>query len=234
MPGHNNRASRTVRRLSKDGSVHVTDESINTVSSMIGACFALVGSALLIVQSAVHHSAWAIVGFSIYALGLLSLFVFSALHHGVNGSERTNQVLRTFDYLSVFLLITGTITPLVLVRGRNAIGWTVLGSVWVIAILGISLRAAISNLPRYVTNTLYIVLGWLAAIVVAANLHLPAGGLALLVAGGAIYSFGFVMFVVEQPNIIPGRFGFHELWHSLVLLAASCHYFLLYFYVLPR
>jgi hemolysin III len=222
------------RLLSKDGSVHVTNELINTETSLLGLCFAVLGTALLVSQSAVHHNIWAIVGFGIYGLTLISLFLSSTLHHGINGSPRVDRWLRTYDYVSVFLLIAGTITPLVLIRARNPIGWSVFGTVWLIAIVGIVVRTIYHQLPRFVTNTLYIALGWLAAVIVAANLDLSIGAIALLAGGGLIFSIGFVMFVSERPNIRPGIFGFHELWHCMVLAGTACQYFMIYLYILNR
>lgn len=220
--------------LSKDGSVHVTNELINTITSIVGGCFALLGSVLLIAEASMRATVWHTVGFSIYGLSLMGLFVFSTLHHGLHGTPKVNQVLRTFDYVSIFFLIGGTVTPLVLVLYRDVFGWSVLGVVWAIVALGISLRASLPSLPKYVTNTFFIVLGWLPVVLLGAGSHLPLAALALLAAGGIIYSAGFVLFIIEKPNILPGVFGFHELWHCLVITAAACHYFLMYSYVLPR
>lgn len=218
---------------SRDGSVHVTDERFNAMSHLFGACFALVGAALLISQAAAQGDPWKIVGLSVYGLSLVSLFVFSSLHHGLDGSPRLNAVLRTLDYDSVFFLIAGTVTPLVLVLFRNTYGWTVFGAVWAIAVLGIVLRSVWRQLPKHVTNTLYISLGWLTVLLVGADVSLPLGALALMAAGGLVYSAGFVIFVIEKPNPRPGVFGFHETWHLLVMVAALLHYLLMYFYVLP-
>jgi hemolysin III len=211
----------------------VTDERINTISHLFGACLALVGAGLLISQAAAQGDPWKIVGVSVYGLSLVSLFVCSTLHHGLNGSPRLNEVLRTLDYDSVFLLIAGTTTPLVLVLFRNVYGWTVFGAVWAIAVIGIVLRSVWRRVPKYVTNTLYISMGWLTVLLVGANVTLPLGALALMAAGGLVYSAGFGVFVIERPNPWPGVFGFHELWHVLVVVAAVLHYLLMYFYVLP-
>jgi hemolysin III len=211
----------------------VTDERINTISHLFGACLALVGAGLLISQAAAQGDPWKIVGVSVYGLSLVSLFVCSTLHHGLDGSPRLNEVLRTLDYDSVFLLIAGTVTPLVLVLFRNVYGWTVFGAVWTIAVIGIVLRSVWRRVPKYVTNTLYISMGWLTVRLVGANVALPLGALALMAAGGLVYSAGFVIFVIERPNPWPGVFGFHELWHVLVVVAAVLHYLLMYFYVLP-
>jgi hemolysin III len=211
----------------------VTDERFNTVSHLFGACLALVGAALLIAQAGAKGEPWKVVGLSVYGVSLVALFVSSTLHHGLDRSPRVNEVLRTLDYDSVFLLIAGTVTPLVLVLFRNTYGWTVFGAVWAIAALGIVLRSVWRRLPKYITNTLYIALGWLTVLLVGADVSLPLGALLLMAAGGLVYSAGFVIFVVERPNPRPGVFGFHEIWHLLVVVAALLHYLLMYFYVLP-
>jgi len=218
---------------SRDGSEHVTDERFNTVSHLFAACFALVGAALLIAQAGAQADPWKIVGFSIYGLSIVTLFVASTLHHGLDHSPRVNEILRTLDYDSVFFLIAGSVTPLVLVLFRTTYGWTVLGGVWAIAVMGIVLRSMLRELPKYVTNTLYITLGWVPVLLVGAGGSLPAGAYALMAVGGLVYSAGFVIFVIEKPNPWPGVVGFHEIWHLMVVIAALLHYLLMYFYVLP-
>lgn len=217
--------------LSRDGSVHVTDERVNTVSHLLGACLAVLGSALLLTRAGVGADPWTIVALAIYCFTLITLFVCSTLHHGIDGSPRLNELLRTLDYTSVFGLIAGTVTPLVLVLARTPLGWAVLGTVWGIAILGIVLRSVWRQLPKYVTNTLYIALGWMPVVLVLAGPTLPLGALALMAAGGVVYSLGFVVFILERPNLVPGFFGFHELWHVLVVIAAALHHLLMHLYV---
>lgn len=220
---------------SRDGSRHVTNEVVNTVSHLAAGCLALLGSVLLIVQSASNQKIWSIVAFSVYGLGLVSMFTFSTLHHGLNGSQRVNRTMRTFDYISIFALIGGTVTPISLILYRNIYGWSVLGVVWAIAALGITLRSVHHALPKHITNTLFIVLGWLPAVLVLiGGASLPIGALILLALGGLLYSGGFVLFVIEKPNPWPGIFGFHEMWHVTVALAALCHYLFMYLYVLPK
>lgn len=218
---------------SRDGSIHVTDERFNTAAHIAGACFALVGAALLIAQASVQANPLKIVGVSIFSLSLVTLFVTSSLHHGINGSPRVNEVLRTLDYDSVFFLIAGSVTPLVLVLFRNVYGIALLSAAWTIAILGIVLRSVWRQVPKYVTNTLYIALGWTTVLLLGAAVNVPLGALILMASGGVVYSIGFVVFVIEKPNPWPGVFGFHELWHLLVIIAAALHYLLIYLYVLP-
>lgn len=217
---------------SRDGSVHVTDERINTISHLAGSCFALLGSALLIAQAGATGDPWRIVGLSIYCASLVTLFVASTAHHGLDRGPRVNDLLRTLDYTSVFGLIAGTVTPIVLILERTVAGWAVLGTVWGIAALGIAARSVWTDLPKWVTNTLYIVLGWMPVVLVLTGLTLPLGALLLMAVGGVLYSVGFVIFIIERPNPVPGVFGFHEIWHLLVMAAAGLHFVLMYAYVL--
>lgn len=221
--------------LSRDGSTHITDEVINTATHLAAGCFALLGTVLLVGQAASMHKWWSVLAFAVYGLSLLSLFTFSTLHHGLNSSDRVNRVLRTFDYLSIFGLIGGTVTPIAIVLYPNLYGWSVLAVVWALIALGVTLRATFHNLPKYVTSTLFIVLGWLPALLVligGTSLSLPA--IALLAVGGLLYSGGLVLFALEWPNPFPGKFGFHEVWHIIVAMAALCHYMFMYLYVLPK
>jgi hemolysin III len=156
------------------------------------------------------------------------------LHHGLNGGDKLNRILRTFDYLSIFGLIGGTVTPLVVVLYPNLYGWSVLAVVWAIIALGITLRAVFHSLPKYFTSTLFIVLGWLPALLIQIGgtaLSVPA--ILLLALGGLLYSGGLVLFSLEWPNPVPGKFGFHEIWHIIVAVAALCHFMFMYLYVLP-
>ncbi len=219
--------------LSRDGSVHVTDERANTASHLAAACLALVGSGLLITQASVQADPLKIVAMAVYSFTLLSLFTFSALHHGLDRGRQVNELLRTFDYVSVFLLIPGTLTPLVLVKFLNPYGIALLGASWAIAIAGIVLRTVWQHLPKYVTNTFYITLGWVTVLLLGAGSSLPLAALILIAIGGVVYSVGFVIFVIEKPNPWPGVFGFHEIWHVLVVIAAALHFVAIYLYVLP-
>jgi hemolysin III len=118
---------------------------------------------------------------------------------------------------------------------RNLFGWAVLAVVWAIIALGITLRATFHDLPKYITSTLFIVLGWLPALlVVIGGADLAPYAVALLAAGGFLYTTGLVLFAMEWPNPLPGKFGFHEIWHIMVALAAFCHYMFMYLFVLPK
>ena len=223
-----------MRDLSKDGSIHVTDEVINTVTHTAGAVFSLLGMVILIVLAAGQGKVWHIVGFSIYGTSLLLLFTASAFHHGLEASPKLNAFFRLFDYLAIFALIAGTYTPICLIISRDAWGWSTFGVVWALAAAGISIKAVFPGIPKWFTNTIYICMGWIgAALIFHVIPDIGTGGLAMILAGGLFYSAGAVIFYIEKPNPVPGKFGFHEIWHLFVLVGAVIHYMFMYFFVLP-
>ncbi len=221
-------------KLSKDGSMYCTDESINTATHMAGAVFALFGALLLVSKSVQAGKWWHVLAFTIYGFTLVALFTMSALHHGVNGSEKTNRRLRTLDYVAVYALITGTIVPVCLVLFRGTLGYSVLAVALVVTAFGVTMRSVYHTLPSYVSLTLYLCLGWLPALLILLDPSvLPNGGIAWLIAGGLFYTAGSMVYGLEKPNVLKGRFGFHEIWHVAVLLGAFCHFLFMYWYVLP-
>lgn len=211
--------------LSKDGSVHVTDEVWNTAISTTGAILTVLGVGWLIWHAGTLGNVTAGFSFAVYGLGTLSVFVTSALHHGVDGSPRTNYVLRQLDYLAIFLMIAGTFTPFCLLLAPGAWGQLVLGVVWLLAIVGIVLKAVRPDLPKWVTLAMTIGIGWMALFIIQPVYeHLRLAGLVAVAVGGVLFTVGGLIFGVEKPNPVPGRFGFHEIWHCFVLAGAACHF----------
>lgn len=207
--------------LSKDHSRHVTDERFNTGSHMVGSILSLTGTVFLLVNST---SVWEYVSFGLYGLGLLSLFMASTLHHGINGSPRVNAVMRLLDYNSIYLLIAGTFTPYCLILFRGRLGWSIFGIVWFLAAAGIALKSAIPRFPKWISMLIYISMGWLGALLFVPLLKTAPLMAVLLISGGVVYSIGAVIFTREKPNPVPGFFGFHEIWHLFVLGGAILHY----------
>ena len=221
-------------KLSKDDSIHVTDEVINTQIHLIGTILAILGTAILIVKASITSDNWHIVSFSIYGASLIALFLASTLHHGINADKKIEFVLKLFDYFSINSLIAGTFTPLCLIFLRNWLGWTVFGVIWFLAAFGIAIKAVIPKIPKWFTNTLYISMGWIGVVIAIPLFKLiKFEGIGLLLTGGIFYSVGFIIYNIEKPNPVKGKFGFHEIWHILVLLGAASHYFMMLNIVLP-
>ncbi len=214
------------RLLSKNGSVHLTDEIFNTLISGLGAVLSVIGSVVLVYRAQAEGDLWQVIGFSLYGLGLITLFTASALHHGVNGSPRTNHLLRQLDYFAIFIMIAGSFTPVCLILLRNLLGWFVLGLIWSLAIAGIIVKALYPHVPKGVLLTIYIGMGWLGLLIAGPIYRsLPWQGFASFLLGGLCFTVGGLIFGLERPNPFPGRFGFHEIWHCLVLAGAASHFY---------
>lgn len=223
------------RRLSKDGSIHVTDEVFNTFSSATAAVFSIIGVVYLLYQASLADKPWHLFGFAVYGFGLITLFVLSALHHGINASPRTEHLLRQLDYFAIFLMIAGTMTPFgtILLRGTLR-GEIILVALWGLAVIGIILKGFFPHIPKWFTLALYVGMGWIG-VGIFPPVYRLLGLKALLwvLIGGLFYTVGSIIYYLEKPNPIPGKFGFHEIWHLCVIAGAATHFALIYFYLLP-
>jgi hemolysin III len=161
---------------------------------------------------------------NVYGASLFALFSVSALYHRPNWRPRARAWMRRLDHSAIFLLIAGTFTPLCLLIG-DARAHTMLAVVWAGAGLGV-LRALLwPRAPRAVATALYLLLGWAAVpLVPAMYRELGAGSLALLAAGGLLYSVGAVIYATRRPDPFPRVFGYHEIFHALVIAAAGLHF----------
>lgn len=220
------------RTLSKDGSVHMTDEVWNTVISASGAFLSLIGVIFLIGRAHATGSLINTLAFAVYGLSLINMFVSSALHHGVNGSDLTNHRLRQYDYYSISVMIAGSFTPFCIIILEKPLGWIVLGVIWTLAFLGIAIKAIFPKVPRWFMTSLFIGMGWMAVLVIKPLYHaIHWQGFFFMLLGGLFFTVGGLIYYLEKPNPFPGKFGFHEIWHCFVLAGAASHFFLMYFYI---
>ncbi len=130
-------------------------------------------------------------------------------------------------------MIAGSFTPICLILFRNTLGWSVLTLVWTLSILGIFLKMFFPHLPKWLSTALYIGMGWMGILLAKPIYEILPQILIPLIAGGLFFTVGAVIFFLEKPNPLPGKFGFHEIWHLFVLAGAVSHYFIMYFYLLP-
>lgn len=175
-------------------------------------------------------------GFAVYSASLFCVFCLSTLHHALEGPPWMERGLRIADYCAIYPLIAGTFTPLVLVfLNHSGFGWGLLGVLWLLAFGGIALTiSAFDHLPRWVTLTIYVTMGWMGVLLaVAVFPFVGYGGVALLAAGGVAYTGGGAIYDLEKPNPVPGVFGFHEIWHVCVLAGAGLHWLFMWYYVVP-
>jgi hemolysin III len=187
----------------------------------------VLASVLLITDAAAQGAAWKIVTFSIYGASLCFLFAASTLHHAITTTIEWEQHFQLFDYLSIFPLIAGTFTPLCLVFfPYTTVGWSFFAVVWTLTIGSMYVKAWwFHKAPRWLTMTPYITLGWLGTFMTFWLWPvMQLGGIFFMTLGGILYSVGGYIYSTKAPNLWPGCFGFHELWHIFVILAGATHW----------
>jgi hemolysin III len=200
-------------------------ERFNSISHLVGAALAIAGTAVLVVLAARLGDPWKIVSFSVYGAMLVALYVFSTLYHSLRG--RAKDVLRKVDHCAIYLLIAGSYTPFALVSLRGAWGWSLLGAVWALALLGIVQEIWLAKGARVLSLVIYVVMGWLALAAVSPLwLALEPAGFSWLVAGGALYTIGILFYATDHKV----RHG-HGIWHLFVLGGSACHFFTVLLYV---
>jgi len=166
----------------------------------------------------------ALLGAAVYGLSLVTLFSVSAVYHRRFWSLRARRLVGRLDHSAIFLLIAGTYTPVGLLVGPGA-GHRMLATVWLGAALGIALVVGWSGIPKRLRAAIYVLLGWVVAPVLPELRDAVGdGAMALLFVGGALYTVGAVVYGIRRPDPFPRTFGFHEIFHLLVIAAAACHY----------
>ena len=172
---------------------------------------------------------------TIYALTVSGLLGTSALYHRVNWSLRVRAWMRRLDHSMIYVLIAGTYTPFALLVLSGTLARAILSGVWAGAPAGIILKFVWITAPRWVTAALYLALGW-AAVAALPDLASALGpvAIALLMAGGLFYTAGAVVYALKRPDPAPTVFGYHEIFHVLVVAAAAAHFAVVAFYVMPR
>jgi hemolysin III len=161
----------------------------------------------------------------VYALGMTAMFGVSALYHRRRWSVAARTRMRRIDHGTIFLMIAGSYTPLCLLALAGAGGNLILTVVWIGAALGFFL-ALTGIAEKAVLGLLcYIGLGWAMVLALPQlSRHLSATEIALLFAGGVVYTLGGIVLGTHWPNPSPVWFGYHEIWHAMVVVACACHY----------
>lgn len=202
-------------------------ERFNAISHLVGAVLALAGLVTLITISGIGGDPWRIVAVSVYSVTLFSLYTISTLYHSLRGRAKT--ILRKLDHTAIFLLIAGSYTPFTLVILRGTLGWSLFGTIWGLALLGIAHEFWLAKGKRVVAVLIYVTMGWLALIAVVPLVErLSGAGFAGLVAGGLFYTVGIVFYALDKKG---GLRHAHGIWHLFVLAGSMCHYFVVLNYV---
>jgi hemolysin III len=170
----------------------------------------------------------------IYAFTVAGLFGVSAIYHRVNWvSAAARRWMRRLDHSMIFLLIAGTYTPFALLALHGALATAILVVVWAGALGGIVLNLVWIDAPKWVTALVYVALGWVAVIAFPSLFdNLGVTPTILVAAGGVLYTLGALVYALRRPDPAPAIFGYHEIFHALVIAAAALQFVVIAFYVI--
>jgi len=200
-------------------------ERFNSISHLLGAIAAIAALTLLVVYASLDGDPWKITSGAIYGVTLCLLYITSTLYHSSKG--RIKAVLQKLDHFAIYLLIAGTYTPFALVTLRGPWGWSILGVIWGLAILGIVLDALPNKGRRVIPIIIYLLMGWLCLIALNPLLEvLPMAGFWWLLIGGIFYTTGLIFYFYDHR--VP---HFHGIWHLFVLAGSGAHFGSVFLYV---
>jgi hemolysin III len=164
-------------------------------------------------------------GAMVYAFTVAALFGVSGTYHRQRWTPPVRRRLKRLDHATIFLMIAGTYTPVCLSALRGTTGGLLLAAIWTGASAGVVLSVTAVVERRVFGIALYIALGWLALVALPQLARrLSAGDFALLVVGGVLYTAGAIFLAIRWPDPFPRIFGYHEVWHLMVVAAVACHY----------
>ncbi|WP_166961315.1 PAQR family membrane homeostasis protein TrhA [Yeosuana marina] len=200
------------------------EEKLNALTHAFGAMLGIAALVLLIVFNT-HKSDWSLFSVIVYGLSIIILFSASTLYHSVK-SEKNKHYFRIIDHISIYLLIAGTYTPVLLITLSHSMGWTLFWIVWGIAAFGVILKLFFTGRFEAFSTSLYLFMGWLVIFDFANLSNALGNGILWLFAGGMAYTVGIVFYAIHR---IPYN---HVIWHLFVLAGAICHFFMIFLYVI--
>ena len=205
----------------------IGEEIANSITHGIGAVLSVAGLILLLLSPSAYGDVWRIVSVSVYGSSLVLLYMCSTLYHSVQ-RPNVKRILRILDHAAIYLLIAGSYTPFALVTMRGPLGWTILGIVWGLAILGILFKVWFIGRFEVLATIGYVLMSWICVIALK-QLFAQLGpvGSTWLIVGGAAYMIGVIFFAWQK---LPYN---HAIWHLFVLCGSICHFFVIFFHVLP-
>ena len=172
---------------------------------------------------------------AIYALSVAALFGTSALYHRITwASQAARRWMRRLDHSMIFFLIAGTYTPFALLVLEGDLATVILIVVWAGALAGVLMKLAWIDAPKALVAVTYVMLGWVAVAAFPTMIErLGVTASTLVAVGGLLYTLGALVYAFQRPDPVPRVFGYHEVFHALVILAAALQYAVIAFYVIP-
>lgn len=218
----------TLEHFPHEAHYTLREERLNSLTHGLGALLSAIGTLVLVLAAAREGDVWKIVSFSVFGASLVLLYSASAFYHA-SRSPKVREIWKMLDHCAIFLLIAGTYTPFLLVNLRGPTGWTLFGIIWGLALAGITLKLVFGHRYKILRVIVYLAMGWL--IVFAAgelNTHVSGLGVRLTVIGGVVYTLGVVFYLADR---LPYN---HAIWHLFVVGGSLCHFYAIYYAVLPH
>ena len=203
----------------------------SALTHFIAMLTAMVAATPLLIKAASVPGTMHLKALSVFIVSMILLYAASTVYHTFDISEHVNKILRKIDHMMIFILIAGTYTPVCLLVLGDHTGWTLLGAVWTIAIVGIVINALWITCPKWFSSIIYIAMGWVCIFAFGKIVSaLPAEAFGWLLAGGIIYTVGGVIYALKLPifNNKHKNFGSHEIFHLFVMGGSACHFVVMY------
>lgn len=205
-----------------------TEEKLNVITHFIGLLLSIAALVLLVLHASYNGNSRHIVSFTIFGASLILLYSASTIYHYVQKPELRRK-LNILDHASIYVLIAGTYTPFTLVTLKGALGWTIFGITWGIALIGIFFKLFYTGRFDKISTIAYVAMGWIIIFAIKPLIDtLPINGLYWLFAGGIFYTLGAVLYSIKK---VPYN---HAIFHVFVLLGSFSHFMAVYFYVLKH
>ena len=198
-------------------------EPVNGLTHFFAAIVAAIGSVILLIVGWTDPAK--VISVLVYGLSLIGMFSASAAYHMVPAREKVLVILRKLDHSAIYLLIAGTYTPFCINAFSGFWKWGLLSIIWSLALIGIGVKVFVIRSPRWLNAVIYLIMGWLCFAAIGEMIAtLSPWTLAWLIIGGVTYTLGAIVYITKIMNFKPGVFGFHEVWHIFVILAALAHF----------
>ncbi len=203
----------------------ITEETLNSLSHGVAAIASIIGLIVLIINSS--EKEWMLFSAIVYGISLIILYTSSTLYHGLK-NKRIKYIFRILDHCSIFFLIAGTYTPILLISIGGSTGWLIFGIQWTLALIGFILKIFYTGKYEFISVFFYIIMGWM--IVIKWNYlatSISDSAFNLLLAGGIIYTIGILFYLLDSKIKY-----FHFVWHLFVITGSILHYIVIIKYVI--
>lgn len=206
----------------------------SALTHFVAMMLAVFATIPLLVKAATSYNERNIIAMAIFMGSMILLYAASTTYHSVDFSGEKLRIFRKIDHMMIFILIAGSYTPVCLIVLSGQLGYTLLTTVWGIAIAGILIKAFWITCPKWFSSLIYIAMGWVCVGVFGTLWDtLPTSAFLWLLAGGIIYTIGGIIYALKLPvfNSRYKDFGSHELFHLFVMGGSICHFIFMYVYV---